>query len=68
MVERVRTIPQERFVEAWNSASSMSEAVERMKELAGGNVPRWAVMAQASALRKAGIEMRPLSIDAKGNV
>ncbi|MDB5310597.1 MAG: hypothetical protein JWO38_4799, partial [Gemmataceae bacterium] len=53
-------IPQEQFVAAWNGAGSLPEAVGRVKELAGGAVPRWAVMARAAALRKGGVEMRSL--------
>jgi hypothetical protein len=68
MVDRVGRIPQERFIEAWNAASSLIEVVERMKELAGGNVPRWAVMSRAAALRKKGIEMRSLPVVAPANV
>jgi len=32
---------------------TLAEVVEKVKELAGGNVPKWAVMARAVALRKA---------------
>jgi hypothetical protein len=53
-------VPRDRFVAAWNSAASLGEAVERVKELADGYVPRWAVMARAAALRKEGVELKPL--------
>ncbi|MDB5307489.1 MAG: hypothetical protein JWO38_1691, partial [Gemmataceae bacterium] len=49
MGDRVWQIPQEQFVAAWNGAGSLPEAVGRVKELAGGAVPRWAVMARAAA-------------------
>ena len=58
MVDRIGQVPQDQFVAAWNAGGSLSEVVERVKELAGGNVPRWAVMARAAALRKAGVEMK----------
>ena len=60
MGDRVWKIPQDAFVEAWNGSESATEATERCKQLAGGNVPRWAVMARAVALKKTGIEMRSL--------
>ena len=62
MGERVWQVPRDAFVAAWNTVGSLTEAVERVKELAGGNVPRWAVMARAMALRKEGVilkELRP---------
>jgi hypothetical protein len=63
---RVWQIPQDQFIVAWNAAGSLGEVVERVKELVGGNVPRWAVMARATALRKAGVEMRPLPLATAG--
>lgn len=60
MGERVWQIPQDEFVAAWNAATSMADVVRRVKELAGGAIPRWAVMARAVALRKGGVELRPL--------
>ena len=65
MGDRVWQVPHEQFVEAWNGAGSLPEAVQRIKELAGGTVPRWAVMARAAALRKGGVEMRSLLIERK---
>jgi hypothetical protein len=53
-------IPQEQFVAAWNAATSMPGVIRRLKEVAGGAVPRWAVMARAVALRKGGVELRQL--------
>jgi hypothetical protein len=58
MGDRVWQVPQDKFVAAWNAASSLAEVVERIKGLAGGNVPQWAVRARAMALRKAGVEMK----------
>ena len=49
MSDRVSGIPQDEFVAAWNAAASMVDAVRRMKEIAGGAVPRWAVMVRAVA-------------------
>jgi hypothetical protein len=60
MGDRVWQVPQEQFVEAWNGAASLPDAVARVKELARGAVPKWAVMARATALRKGGVEMRSL--------
>ena len=60
MGDRVWQIPQEQFVTAWNAASSIVDVVSRVKELAGGGVPKWAVMARAVALRKGGVELRQL--------
>ena len=65
MIDRAWQVPQEQFVAAWNSARSLDEAAARVKELAQGNVPRWAVMARAMELRKEGVEMKPLNA-AKG--
>ena len=53
---------QEQFVAVWNTARTLDEAAAaRVKELARGNVPRWAVMARALSLRKHGVELKPLS-------
>jgi hypothetical protein len=60
MGSRVWQVPQEQFVVAWNTARTLDEAAARVKELARGNVPRWAVLARAAALRKIGIELRTL--------
>jgi hypothetical protein len=60
MIDRAWQVPQEQFVAAWNSARTLDEAAMRIKELARGNVPRWAVMARAMELRREGVEMKPL--------
>jgi hypothetical protein len=58
MYERVWQVPKDKFVEVWNMAVSMGEVVERIKELAGGQVPRWSVMSRAAAIRKEGVELK----------
>ena len=60
MYERVWQVPKDKFVEVWNTAVSMVEVVERIKELAGCQVPRWSVMSRAASLRKDGVELKPL--------
>ena len=51
-------VPALQFVEAWNSAGSLDEAVSAIREVAGGPTPRWAVMARAVELRKEGFSLR----------
>jgi hypothetical protein len=58
--DRAWQLPQDAFVAAWNGGVSLAEVVEKVKELAGGNVPKWAVMARAVAIRKGGTELKPL--------
>jgi hypothetical protein len=58
MGDRAWQVPQHQFVGAWNESGTLTEVVERVKELAGGNVPKWAVMARAVALRKAGVTLK----------
>jgi hypothetical protein len=60
MGDRVWGIPQDQFVAAWSAATSIDDAVRRMKEIVGGVVPKWAVMARAVTLRKSGVEMKAL--------
>jgi hypothetical protein len=60
MGDRVWEVPRAEFAEVWNAAGSVAEAVERIKELAGAHVPRWAVMARVTALRKEGVVLKPL--------
>jgi hypothetical protein len=59
--DRVWDIPQDQFVAAWNGAATLDEAAGAVRALAGGPIPRWAVMARAGALRKDGVELKPLS-------
>lgn len=61
MYERAWQIAEEQFVAAWNSSETVAEAAEKLKQLAGGAVPRWAVLARAAQLRKAGAELRQLA-------
>lgn len=61
MGDRAWQVPQEQFVSAWNGAETLDAAVERIKELARGNVPRWAVMARAMELRKDGVALKELA-------
>jgi hypothetical protein len=61
MGDRAWQVPQDEFVKAWNGAKSLDDAAGRIKELARGNVPRWAVLARAMELRKDGIAMKPLA-------
>jgi hypothetical protein len=60
MGDRVWLVPQEQFIEIWNSAETLDQAAERVKELAGGACPRWAVMSRAMELRKSGVKMQTL--------
>lgn len=61
MYDRVWQVPQDQFIAAWNAAKSLDDAVVRVKELARGNVPRWAVMARAMELRKDGVKLKELT-------
>jgi hypothetical protein len=61
MGERVWQVPRDQFVAAWNGSGSLDEAAAKVKALAGGPAPRWAVMARAASLRKEGVELKPLS-------
>jgi hypothetical protein len=60
MGDRVWRVPRDQFVAAWNGSGSLDEAAAAVKALAGGPAPRWAVMARATALRKEGVELKPL--------
>ena len=50
----------EQFEAIWNGAASVAEVVDRVTALTGKGVPRWAVMARAAAIRKAGILLKPM--------
>jgi hypothetical protein len=56
--DRAWQVPQDAFVCAWNESGTLTEVVERVKQLAGGNVPKWAVMARVVELRKAGVGLK----------
>jgi hypothetical protein len=58
MGDKVWQVPQEQFVAAWNAASDLAEAVNKVRELAGGAAPRWAVRARAGTLLQSGVEMK----------
>ena len=60
MGDRAWQVPAADFAAAWNAARSLTEAAEAVKRLAGGQVPRWAVMARAGQLRKDGLGMKDL--------
>ena len=61
MGDRVWQLTRERFIAIWNTAETLAEAAERVKQAVGGGaVPRWAVMARAGALRKEGVELKVL--------
>lgn len=61
MLKWVTGVPAETFVAAWNGATSLDEAAGRVKELAGGPAPRWAVLVRAKELRAAGLPLKPLA-------
>jgi hypothetical protein len=61
MGDRAWQVPQDQFVSAWNGARSLDEAAARVRELARGNVPRWAVMARAMELRRDGVDLKSLT-------
>ena len=45
-------VPAKQFVEVWNCADSLDEAVTTIRGVAGGPTPRRALMARAAELRK----------------
>jgi hypothetical protein len=57
MTDHLLNISDDAFTQLWNQAQSVDEAVEWVREVAG-KVPRWAVLAKASALRRKGVELR----------
>ncbi len=60
MTDRVWQVPQEQFVAAWNGSENLGEASARLKEIAGGHIPGWALMQRAMELRKNGIGLKVL--------
>jgi hypothetical protein len=60
MGDRVLQMPRDQFVAAWNASTTLDEAAARIRALVGGAAPRWAVLARALALRKEGVELKPL--------
>jgi hypothetical protein len=57
MTDRLLTLSDNAFTQLWNQAQNLDEAVERVREVVG-KVPRWAVMAKASALRRQRVELK----------
>lgn len=60
---RAWEIPQERFAAAWNAAESLDGAVEAVKALADGPVPRWAVRSRAAELAAEGVELKAFAAE-----
>ena len=58
MTDRVWQVPEDQFVAAWNGSDTLSEASARLKEIAGGHVPGWALLQRALELRKKGVELK----------
>jgi hypothetical protein len=58
MYDRAWQVPQHDFVAAWNDSQSLDEAAAKIRELAGGTAPRWAVLSRAQTLRKEGVELK----------
>jgi len=48
----------DRFAKVWNAATSFEEAASALRGVASGPMPRWALMARAAELRKAGFDLR----------
>jgi hypothetical protein len=57
MTDHLLNLSDDAFTQLWNQALSLDEAVERVREFVG-RVPRWAVMAKASALRRQRVELK----------
>ena len=55
--DRVNELSKEEFMTLWNGSDSLVEVVEKVVNRVG-KVPRWAVLAKATALRKAGNSMK----------
>ena len=58
-LERLAQLPDAAFIALWNAAGATDEVVARVVERVG-RVPRWAVVARAVALRKAGNDLKAL--------
>ena len=58
-LERLAQLPDAAFIALWNAAGATDEVVARVVERVG-RVPRWAVIARAVALRKAGVNLKAL--------
>ena len=60
MGDRVWQVPREDFARAWNESETLDDAAGRVRALAGGPAPRWAVMVRAGQLRGEGVAMKEL--------
>jgi hypothetical protein len=58
--DRLAQLPDAEFIALWNSVGTTDEVVEQVV-VRVGRVPRWAVVARAVALRRAGNDLKPLS-------
>lgn len=56
---RLDQLPDADFIILWNTAGTIDGVVEQVVARVG-RVPRWAVVARAVALRKAGGDLKPL--------
>jgi hypothetical protein len=57
MADQLFDMTDDVFTQLWNQARDLDEAAERVREVAG-RVPRWAVLARASALRRRGVDLK----------
>lgn len=60
MGDRVWQVSREDFVRTWNGAATLDDAAERVRAMAGGPAPRWALMVRAGQLRGEGVAMKEL--------
>jgi hypothetical protein len=58
-LDRLANLPDADFIQWWNGAATIDDIVEQVVARVG-RVPRWAVVARAVALRKAGCEVKSL--------
>jgi len=58
-LDRLSQLPDAGFITLWNQAGTTDEVVEQVV-VRVGPVPRWAVVARAVALRKAGVRLNAL--------
>ena len=65
MNTQVDQLPADVFADVWNGSESLDEAAARVKDLVTGRAPRWAVLARATALRKAGADLKRFPIGEK---
>ncbi|QDU22879.1 hypothetical protein [Urbifossiella limnaea] len=65
MTTQVELLPADVFAGVWNKSGSLEEAATKVKEMVGGRAPRWAVLARATAMRKAGADLKRFPIGDK---